>query len=113
MKKKRFEHLARASGLRPATALSASAVYLRAAEWLDAKPFTIMAYACLKAVPRDNHSERCRHMAARLGSAYPDNDFTDRGDAGVLTLLLLSEIAKDEERRAKAKAGRSTQAPAK
>jgi hypothetical protein len=78
-------------------ARSASAIYRKAAEWMDKQPVArLMAFACLKVAPNDYHPDRLRHIEKILGDCYIDQHCFDV-NAGVLALLLMSEIAKDEQ----------------
>jgi hypothetical protein len=83
---------------REVKAPSASAVYRKAARWLDSSPIGnhIMAYACLMVEPDGAaHKKRIDHLRCWLGDPYIDGGHTD--DVRVLALLLMSEIAKDEQ----------------
>jgi hypothetical protein len=79
--------------------MKASAVYRRAAEWMDRQPEDrhIMAYACLMSEPDNVHEERCAHLKEWLGSEYIDAGIWSAHEARVLALLLMAEIARDEE----------------
>jgi hypothetical protein len=79
--------------------MKASAVYRKAAEWMDRQPADrhILAYACMQAAPEDPHTARCYHLRKWLGNEYIDSEVWGVQQARVLALLLMAEISRDEE----------------
>jgi hypothetical protein len=77
--------------------MKASEIYRKAAEWMaEQQTARLMAFACLSVAPNDNHIERLAHMEELLGGKYVDLTCYDL-NAEVLCLLLMREIAKDEQ----------------
>jgi hypothetical protein len=77
--------------------MKASEIYRKAAEWMDEQQTArLMAFACLKVAPDEYHPDRLRHIEEILGDKYVDLTCYDL-NAEVLCLLLMSEIAKDEQ----------------
>ena len=78
--------------------MKASEVYRKAAEWADINEGRLLAFACLSVEGNGSHSKRLAHMETILESRYVDQWEHDNNTL-VLCLLLMSEIAKDEERK--------------